>query len=893
MTTTIIADVLKGYNGTIFAYGQTSSGKTFTMEGPDIYGPDRGVIPRIVENIFNFIMIAPETLEFTVRISFVEIYLERIRDLLTDGGNNLQIHENNQRGVYIRNCTELYMQSPEEVLAIIATGNQRRRVASTGMNDQSSRSHAVVLIELHQKDVEKGGAKTGKLYMVDLAGSEKVSKTGADGETLEEAKNINKSLSALGLVIMNLTESTRGAHIPYRDSKLTRILQESLGGNSRTTIVICCSPSSYNSGESLSSLQFGKRAKKVKNKARVNVEFSAAELAKQLEQAKAEIRRLTKRVADYEAELNVWRSGGTVAEEDRAKLSGSSGTNAFLADMDAFTDGKLLPGQTASGSGAAGGGGAGGGGISEVERDEFLLRERELLDLLDEKDEEIRQLERENDALAQEKVTITKLAAESFHYQQQVKVLEGQINDLQEDCETFELTIESLIGTNVEHQDENERLKRENAATGTGISEQSETFKAQVGKIEEMVASLRNTKPGRKQLPMTPGAESGTAVDLEIAKTRAHINMIHTELSTIKIEQEAATEVRQQLAAELEEAKRACGAAILTVAQTDEKLDLIKEEKDRLADKLAKLTAENESLEGKYVKAIETMIEAEMVASERSESQLGQQSHAMNILEGTHQEQRALQLKEVADLKDQITKLTESKAAVTETKNKLELKIQATESERDSQMAKVKELEAKLSSVTESAAATVAKSASASTLRDITNSQLEKLAEKQRSFKSSMEKRIAALKAASGDSAGSSPGKLKPIERMVQEMTKSADLARHHHDEVQILKRQVMAKDERINSLQTLYRASEDKLLSKQKDFKEMMARLSDRDTTRKIERRGSIERKGIRGGKAAKAGRPTGIRGGAVQRSLKGGGNGVESPTKSGADDLETEVFV
>lgn len=268
----VVEDVLKGYNGTIFAYGQTSSGKTHTMAGPDIGGEERGIIPRIIDNIFSYIEIAPESFEFTVRMSYFEIYMEKIRDLLCEGSQNLQIHESRERGVYVRHATELYMQSPEEVLDVLDAGSLRRSVTETNMNDQSSRSHAVVLLELTQADTEKGGCKTGKLYLVDLAGSEKVSKTGADGTVLDEAKNINKSLSALGLVIMNLTDGNPNAHVPYRDSKLTRILQESLGGNSRTTIIICASPSSWNEQETLSSLNFGKRAKKIKNKAKINVQ---------------------------------------------------------------------------------------------------------------------------------------------------------------------------------------------------------------------------------------------------------------------------------------------------------------------------------------------------------------------------------------------------------------------------------------------------------------------------------------------------------------------------------------------------------------------------------------------------------------------------------------------
>lgn len=164
------------------------------------------------------------------------------------------------------------------------------------MNAESSRSHSLFIITIGQKNLKTGGSKAGKLYLVDLAGSEKIAKTGAEGQTLEEAKMINKSLSTLGNVINALTDG-KSTHVPYRDSKLTRILQESLGGNARTTLIINCSPSSYNEPETLSTLRFGSRAKNIKNKAKINQELSAAELKQRLAAAEAEIERLKAHIA--------------------------------------------------------------------------------------------------------------------------------------------------------------------------------------------------------------------------------------------------------------------------------------------------------------------------------------------------------------------------------------------------------------------------------------------------------------------------------------------------------------------------------------------------------------------------------------------------------------------
>ena len=183
-------------------------------------------------------------------------------------------------------------------------GSKNRSIAATRMNEKSSRSHSIFLLTVYQKNTSTDAAKMGKLYLCDLAGSEKVGKTNASGQTLEEAKMINKSLSALGNVINALTEAKSGAHIPYRDSKLTRILQESLGGNSQTCLVITCSLSAYNDRETLSTLRFGNRAKSIKNKVVQNAERSAKELLIALNEAEAKIEKITELVKLIQGKLS-------------------------------------------------------------------------------------------------------------------------------------------------------------------------------------------------------------------------------------------------------------------------------------------------------------------------------------------------------------------------------------------------------------------------------------------------------------------------------------------------------------------------------------------------------------------------------------------------------------
>ncbi|GME90070.1 unnamed protein product [Ambrosiozyma monospora] len=280
-------DLAAGYNGTVLCYGQTGSGKSYTMMGELETDKKKGLIPRIFEQIFRIIEQSPKTLEYTVGVSYMEIYNETLRDLLNSENNSkLQIHENKVDGVFVSHLETLYVADLVDVYTILEQGNLNRSTGATNMNEQSSRSHAIFQIKLSSKNLEDGVIKSGNLFLVDLAGSEKIDKTCATGQTLEEAKRINSSLSALGNVIYSLTDG-KSAHVPYRDSKLTRILQESLGGNSRTTLIINCSPTLYNEQETLSTLRFASRAKRIQNSVHVNSELSNSELKKRyLEEVK-------------------------------------------------------------------------------------------------------------------------------------------------------------------------------------------------------------------------------------------------------------------------------------------------------------------------------------------------------------------------------------------------------------------------------------------------------------------------------------------------------------------------------------------------------------------------------------------------------------------------------
>ncbi|EGT46843.1 hypothetical protein CAEBREN_30218 [Caenorhabditis brenneri] len=264
----LVENVIEGYNGTVFAYGQTGSGKTFSMQGVESIAAQRGVIPRAFDHIFTATA-TTENVKFLVHCSYLEIYNEEVRDLLgTDNKQKLEIKEQPDRGVYVAGLSMHVCHDVPACKELMTRGFNNRHVGATLMNKDSSRSHSIFTVYVEGM-TETGSIRMGKLNLVDLAGSERQSKTGATGDRLKEATKINLSLSALGNVISALVDG-KSKHIPYRDSKLTRLLQDSLGGNTKTIMIACVSPSSDNYDETLSTLRYANRAKNIKNKPTIN-----------------------------------------------------------------------------------------------------------------------------------------------------------------------------------------------------------------------------------------------------------------------------------------------------------------------------------------------------------------------------------------------------------------------------------------------------------------------------------------------------------------------------------------------------------------------------------------------------------------------------------------------
>ncbi|XP_017975859.1 PREDICTED: kinesin-like protein KIN12B [Theobroma cacao] len=285
----LVENCLAGFNSSVFAYGQTGSGKTYTIWGPanalleeNLSSDQQGLTPRVFERLFarineEQIKHADKQLKYQCRCSFLEIYNEQITDLLDPNQRNLQIREDVKSGVYVENLTEEYVSSMKDVTQLLMKGLSNRRTGATSINAESSRSHSVFtcVVESRCKSVADGisSFKTSRINLVDLAGSERQKLTGAAGERLKEAGNINRSLSQLGNLINILAEISQTGkqrHIPYRDSKLTFLLQESLGGNAKLAMVCAISPAQSCKSETFSTLRFAQRAKAIKNKAVVN-----------------------------------------------------------------------------------------------------------------------------------------------------------------------------------------------------------------------------------------------------------------------------------------------------------------------------------------------------------------------------------------------------------------------------------------------------------------------------------------------------------------------------------------------------------------------------------------------------------------------------------------------
>uniref|UniRef100_A0A8C0R6M8 Kinesin-like protein n=1 Tax=Canis lupus dingo TaxID=286419 RepID=A0A8C0R6M8_CANLU len=657
----IVKDVLAGYNGTIFAYGQTSSGKTHTMEGK-LHDPQlMGIIPRIARDIFNHIYSMDENLEFHIKVSYFEIYLDKIRDLLD--------------GEWCLGCTERFVSSPEEILDVIDEGKSNRHVAVTNMNEHSSRSHSIFLINIKQENMETEQKLSGKLYLVDLAGSEKVSKTGAEGAVLDEAKNINKSLSALGNVISALAEGTK-SYVPYRDSKMTRILQDSLGGNCRTTMFICCSPSSYNDAETKSTLMFGQRAKTIKNTASVNLELTAEQWKKKYEKEKEKTKAQKETIAKLEAELSRWRNGENVPETER--LAGDDAAlGSELCEETPVNDNSSIVVR-----------------IAPEERQKYEEEIRRLYKQLDDKDDEINQQSQlieklKQQMLDQEELLVStrgdneKVQRELSHLQSENDAAKDEVKEVLQALEELAVNYDQKSQEVEEKSQQNQLLVDElsqKVATMLALESELQRLQEVSGHQRKRIAEVLNglmkdlsefsVIVGNGEIKLISGA-----IEEEFTVARLYISKIKSEVKSVVKRCRQLENLQVECHRKMEVTGRELSSCQLLISQHEAKIRSLTEYMQSVELKKRHLEESYDSLSDELAKlqAQETVHEVALKDKEPDTQDADEVKKALEVQMESHREAHHRQL---ARLRDEINEKQKTIDELKDLNQKLQLELE-------------------------------------------------------------------------------------------------------------------------------------------------------------------------------------------------------------------------
>ncbi|WAQ94344.1 KINH-like protein [Mya arenaria] len=634
----IVADVLSGYNGTIFAYGQTSSGKTHTMEG--VMGNDdlQGIIPRIV--------------------SYFEIYMDKIRDLLDVTKTNLSVHEDKNKVTFVKGATERFVSSPEEVMETIDEGKSNRH--------HSSRSHSVFLINVKQENTATQKKLSGKLYLVDLAGSEKVSKTGAEGAVLDEAKNINKSLSALGNVISALAEGNK-SHVPYRDSKLTRILQESLGGNARTTMIICCSPASYNDSETKSTLLFGQRAKTIKNVVCVNEELTAEEWKRRYEREKEKNSKLKTVIENLQAELAAWRSGQSVPENEQVDVKKAGTEDSMTATPSTSMIGSMTGSIV----------------ISEADKASFEADKMKLYQLLDDKDDEIneqcqliekiqQQLLEQEELIAQERREKESLQADSATLSQEYDSAKDEVKEVLQALEELAMNYDQKSQENLLNslQSELDTTKDSSLHQRKRITDMMMSLLRDLSDIGTIVGG------NSAETKMVTG--NSDKIEEEFTVARLYISKMKSEVKTLVMRAQALESTQADVNSKLSTAEKELDECRLVIQQHEAKMKSLQETIQDVDAKKRQLE-ENMDMLNERVVAAAAAEQVHVSAKEELQTSMDMKQ-ALEAQMEVHREQHSKQL---SSLRDEIATKQGLVDQLKDTNQKLTLALEKLQSDYD------------------------------------------------------------------------------------------------------------------------------------------------------------------------------------------------------------------
>ncbi|XP_012883399.1 PREDICTED: kinesin heavy chain isoform 5C [Dipodomys ordii] len=879
----IVKDVLEGYNGTIFAYGQTSSGKTHTMEGK-LHDPQlMGIIPRIAHDIFDHIYSMDENLEFHIKVSYFEIYLDKIRDLLDVSKTNLAVHEDKNRVPYVKGCTERFVSSPEEVMDVIDEGKANRHVAVTNMNEHSSRSHSIFLINIKQENVETEKKLSGKLYLVDLAGSEKVSKTGAEGAVLDEAKNINKSLSALGNVISALAEGTK-THVPYRDSKMTRILQDSLGGNCRTTIVICCSPSVFNEAETKSTLMFGQRAKTIKNTVSVNLELTAEEWKKKYEKEKEKNKTLKNVIQHLEMELNRWRNGEAVPEDEQ--ISAKDQKNLEPCDNTPIID-NIAPVVA---------------GISSEEKEKYDEEISSLYRQLDDKDDEINQQSQlaeklkqqmldQDELLASTRRDYEKIQEELTRLQIENEAAKDEVKEVLQALEELAVNYDQKSQEVEDKTRANEQLTDELAQKTTTLT----TTQRELSQLQELSNHQKKRATEILNLLLKDLGEIGGIIGTNDVKTLADVNGVIEEeftmarlyISKMKSEVKSLVNRSKQLESaqmdsnrKMNASERELAACQLLISQHEAKIKSLTDYMQNMEQKRRQLEESQDSLSEELAKlrAQEKMHEVSFQDKEKEHLTRLQDAEEMKkALEQQMESHREAHQKQLSRLRDEIEEKQKIIDEIRDLNQKLQLeqeklssdynKLKIEDQEREMKLEKLLLLNDKREQAREDLKG----------LEETVSRELQTLHNLRKLFVQDLTTRVKkSVELDSDDGGGSAAQKQKIsfLENNLEQLTKvHKQLVRDNADlrcELPKLEKRLRATAERVKALESALKEAKENAMRDRKRYQQEVDRIKEAVRAKNMARRAHSAQiaKPIRPGHYP-ASSPTAV------HAIRGGGGG------------------
>ncbi|GAB5573376.1 kinesin-1 heavy chain isoform X1 [Prionailurus iriomotensis] len=887
--------VLEGYNGTIFAYGQTSSGKTHTMEGK-LHDPEgMGIIPRIVQDIFNYIYSMDENLEFHIKVSYFEIYLDKIRDLLDVSKTNLSVHEDKNRVPYVKGCTERFVCSPDEVMDTIDEGKSNRHVAVTNMNEHSSRSHSIFLINVKQENTQTEQKLSGKLYLVDLAGSEKVSKTGAEGAVLDEAKNINKSLSALGNVISALAEGS--TYVPYRDSKMTRILQDSLGGNCRTTIVICCSPSSYNESETKSTLLFGQRAKTIKNTVCVNVELTAEQWKKKYEREKEKNKTLRNTIQWLENELNRWRNGETVPIDEQFDKE-KANLEAFAVDKDiTITNDK--PAATIGVT----------GNFTDAERRKCEEEIAKLYKQLDDKDEEINQqsqlVEKLKTQMLDQEELLASTRRDQDNMQAELNRLQAENDASKEEVKEVLQALEELAVNYDQKSQEVEDKTKEYELLSDELNQKSATLAsidAELQKLKEMTNHQKKRAAEMMASLLKDLAEIGIAVgnndvkqpegtgmiDEEFTVARLYISKMKSEVKTMVKRCKQLESTQTESNKKMEENEKELAACQLRISQHEAKIKSLTEYLQNVEQKKRQLEESVDSLSEELVQ-----LRAQEKVHEMEKEHLNKVQTANEVKQAVEQQiqsHRETHQKQISSLRDEVEAKEKLITDLQDQNQKMMLEQERLRVEHEKLKATDQEKSRKLHELTVMQDRREQARQDLKGLEETVAKELQTLHNLRKLFVQDLATRVKKSAEIDSDDTGGSAAqkqKISFLENNLEQLTKvHKQLVRDNADlrcELPKLEKRLRATAERVKALESALKEAKENASRDRKRYQQEVDRIKEAVRSKNMARRGHSAQiaKPIRPGQhpAASPTHPSAIRGGGafVQNSqpvaVRGGG--------------------